>query len=71
MLTADAPITLPDNPLLTRDEILAALRISPRDIERLVSRGQFPAPTIRLTPHLSRWDRATVVAFLASRGASA
>jgi prophage regulatory protein len=55
--------------LLTKKDVAAALGVTERTIERLVSRGLFPGP-IKLGHRVARWKPATVEAYL-NRAANA
>lgn len=54
------------DPLMTRREVCARLRISRPTLDRMVREGTFPAPA-RVTERVHRWRAADVDAWLADR----
>ena len=52
-----------DQVFLTKKELAAKLRMSPRSVMRWVEYGLLPEP-IRLGPYALRWDAGVIAAFL-------
>lgn len=63
MLTviAETPASLLDgDSTVTPDEITPILRITRRELFRLVGTGQFPPPDFYLSRKIQRWRRSTI-----------
>ena len=54
----------PDAPLMTRNDLAAILRTTPRQISNMIARGQIPAP-VRVAGLGLRWRRSEIDAWLA------
>lgn len=55
-----------DAPLMTRDEVAAILRTTPRQISNMTARGQLPAP-IRVAGLGLRWRRSEISVWIAAQ----
>ena len=53
-------------PLMTRNEVAALLRTTPRQISNMTTRGQLPAP-VRVAGLGSRWRRSEIDAWIAAQ----
>ena len=51
---------MPQAHFLTRNEVAAALRVSPRRVSRLVKEGLIPPP-MKLGPRTERWTMTSLV----------
>ena len=60
--------TQPTQPaeLLSQTEVARLLRVVPRTVQRMVARGELPAP-IQLSPSCVRWRRADLDSWLEAR----
>ena len=64
---APTPDLSPTNaPLMTRNEVAALLRTTPRQISNMTARGQLPAP-VRVAGLGSRWRRSEIDAWIAAQ----
>lgn len=57
------PTLPPDAPLMTRNEVAALLRTTPRQISNMMARGQIPAP-VRVAGLGARWRRSEIDAWI-------
>jgi prophage regulatory protein len=55
-----------ESPLIVRQELEKAFKVSPATIYRWIKEGNFPAP-IRLGANMVRWDRKSVEAWMTER----
>jgi len=55
-----------DAPLMTRSDVAAVLRTTPRQISNMIARGQIPAP-VRVAGLGLRWRRAEIDAWIAAQ----
>ena len=55
-----------DVPLMTRTDVAAVLRTTPRQISNMTARGQLPAP-VRVAGLGLRWRRPEINAWLAAQ----
>lgn len=61
------PVTAPvDALLMTRSDVAAALRTTPRQISNMIARGQIPAP-VRVAGLGLRWRRPEIEAWIAAQ----
>ena len=56
----------PDAPLMTRNEVAALLRTTPRQISNMMARGQIPPP-VRVAGLGVRWRRSEIDAWIAAQ----
>ena len=63
----DEPRAPPPNaPLMTRNEVAALLRTTPRQISNMTARGQLPA-AVRVAGLGARWRRSEIDAWIAAQ----
>ena len=55
-----------DPPLMTRTDVAALLRTTPRQISNMTSRGQFPPP-IKIAGLGARWRRPDILAWIVAQ----
>lgn len=55
-----------DTPLMTRSDVAAVLRTTPRQISNMIARGQIPSP-VRVAGLGLRWRRAEIDAWIAAQ----
>lgn len=55
-----------DAPLLTRSDLAALLRTTPRQISNMAARGQLPAP-VKVAGLGVRWRRPEIYAWIAAQ----
>ena len=56
----------PDAPLMTRNDVAALLRTTPRQISNMMARGQIPTP-VRVAGLGVRWRRPEIDAWIAAQ----
>ncbi len=60
------PTPPPDAPLMTRNDVAALLRTTPRQISNMMARGQIPTP-VRVAGLGVRWRRFEIDAWIAAQ----
>lgn len=60
------PPAPPNTPLMTRHDVAAMLRTTPRQVSNMAARGQLPA-SVRVAGLGVRWRRAEIDAWIATK----